>query len=389
MSEHYRVAMVKADYCRPSGMYAWEWVNQNSPFEITVFVSDPSGFSHDDLHLGVVALPMLDHRWSVAGHSAAGLLRRLGLPIRYLQGLGRLLADYDIIISVEDGALFGLTCALYKHENKLVIYSDENIQHPPYRNRWGIRLAERFVRGRADHFFATTLMTKRRFIYDGIARDEISVVPYAIPPDLFLPEPKNPQAIGLPERLIRDFVVLFSGRLSIWKGVPWLMEAARQLIPMVPDITFVFVGGKEMQDETFEDFRAAFADRVFYLGMMDHRSLRTVYNTCDVLILPSIPTPNWDEQFGMVLLEAMACGKPAIASHTGGIPYVLSPDSAILVDYCSSEALTLAILTLYHDRSRLEQMSRAAHRFFGATYTDEVVGKKIVRELERLVQAPI
>jgi len=141
-----------------------------------------------------------------------------------------------------------------------------------------------------------------------------------------------------------------------------------------------------MKDGSFRAFLDEFPDRTFWLGVLGQGDLNPVYNLCDVLVLPSIPTPNWDEHCATVLYEALACGKPVIASHSGGSPYILAPEDSILVDFMSAETLASAISTLYHDRIRVAEMSASAFRHYQRSYSQEVVGKRIVQELERLVR---
>lgn len=385
MEDRCRVTLVKSSSYRPSGMYAWEWVHAHSQFEVTVVVSDPTPYADEDTRLPVVKLPMSDQQIALGSMTATWVLRKARFPTAYLRGLPGCLKASDIVITVEDTSLYSLTCALHKLHYRLAVLTDESIQCPGYTRSWAMRRVRRYVRDRADVFFPCTLMGTRVLIHDGIPPDKIVVIPYATPEDLFHPAPKAPAALGLPERLASGFVVLFVGRISVAKGVPWLLEAARKLAPLYPDLYFVFAGRDDMTGSSFRAFLKTFPDQAFWLRPTAHAKMNIVYNLCDVFVLPSIPTVNWEDHCATVLYEALACGKPVVASHTGGSPYVLSPRCSILVEFMSGDALAEAISVLYHDRDQLVQMSEQALQHYRRSYSPEVVGKRIVHELERLV----
>jgi glycosyltransferase involved in cell wall biosynthesis len=67
-----------------------------------------------------------------------------------------------------------------------------------------------------------------------------------------------------------------------------------------------------------------------------------IHNCADIFVLPSLPTPSWQEQFGYVLIESMACGKPVISTCTGSIAEVVG-DTGILVPPNDFTALSRAM----------------------------------------------
>ena len=85
----------------------------------------------------------------------------------------------------------------------------------------------------------------------------------------------------------------------------------------------------------------------------------------DVLVGPSLTTPRWKEQFGRMLVEAMACGVPVIGSDSGEIPHVIG-DAGIVVPEGDRVALCAAIARLRDLRGRPLRSQRAARRLSGS-----------------------
>lgn len=111
--------------------------------------------------------------------------------------------------------------------------------------------------------------------------------------------------------------VLFVGRFVIYKGVHHLIEA----MSLVSDASLVIVGdGPLKQDYERLVCKLGLQERVFFVGEVSDERLRMLYHACRCLVLPSV---SHAEGFGMVLAEAMACGKPVISTQLNtGTSYV-------------------------------------------------------------------
>ena len=139
----------------------------------------------------------------------------------------------------------------------------------------------------------------------------------------------------------RRFTVLYVGRFYRRKRVNLLLEAAAALRDAIPNLEIRIVGNGPC-DAAWR----ALADRlkldstVTWLGDVSRADLAAEYNRADIFCLPSV-----QEGFGIVLLEAMAAGKPIVAARAAAIPEVAP--HAILVDPESAQALAAGILALY------------------------------------------
>jgi glycosyltransferase involved in cell wall biosynthesis len=121
-------------------------------------------------------------------------------------------------------------------------------------------------------------------------------------------------------------VIGFAGRFVPEKGLAVLMQTLAQLA--VPWRALLVGGGPELP--SLQAFSAAHPGRVSIAAGITHGEMPAYLNAMDVLCAPSQTTPRWREQFGRMLIEAMACGVPVLASHSGEIPHVLG-DAGILL----------------------------------------------------------
>src|SRR5205814_2808548 len=116
---------------------------------------------------------------------------------------------------------------------------------------------------------------------------------------------------------------------------------------------------------------AAMRARILELGLQEHVDLRrsvpsrdmpALLQGMDALVLPSLSRPNWTEQFGRILVEAMACGIPVVGSTSGEIPNVVG-EAGIIVPEGDVEALTAAIERLVADRDLRAKLGRQGRQW--------------------------
>lgn len=146
--------------------------------------------------------------------------------------------------------------------------------------------------------------------------DKIVVIPDGVDTKLFRPKRLRSRSSNGP------FRVLYVGRFMPFKGLDTLIEAFYLLRRRRADVRLLLVGRgptKELAEKKVKEL--GMMDQVEFLGQIpNHKGLVDAYNSADAFVLPSRSPA---EGFGMVLLEAMACGLPVVATRVGGIPYVL------------------------------------------------------------------
>lgn len=182
-------------------------------------------------------------------------------------------------------------------------------------------------------------------------RKPIDVLPqFGVEPALFQPAT---------EAVARPFTVGYVGRLVEPKGVHVLLRA---LAALRGDWQAVIAGEGE-QRPALAALAAdlGLADRVRFLGRMAGADVPDLYRGLDALAVPSLTTPTWKEQFGRVIIEAMACQVAVVGSDSGEIPHVVG-DGGVVTPEGDPAALAAALQRLCDDpveRARLAAAGRA------------------------------
>ncbi len=164
----------------------------------------------------------------------------------------------------------------------------------------------------------------------------------------------------------------FVGRLKKKKGVHLLLKAMKE----APETLLTIVGDGD-DKEYFIKLATSLEiiDRVRFIGQVPHKEVVKYIKGFDVLILPSISTTRWKEQFGHVLIEAMAAGKPVIGSDSGVIPDVIG-NVGILFKEGDTRELLKAINSLVNDKNLVSEYGERGLERAKQIYTDKGIAKK-------------
>jgi glycosyltransferase involved in cell wall biosynthesis len=143
-------------------------------------------------------------------------------------------------------------------------------------------------------------------------------------------------------------VIGFVGRLEEAKGLRILVRAAADLA-LAGDVEVRLAGTGPLRPALEALARdLGIAERVVFVGQVHSTAMPALYRSFDVLVLPSLTTPRWKEQFGRALAEAMLCEVPTIGSDSGEIPHVIG-DAGLIVPEGDSAALATALHRLAGD----------------------------------------
>ena len=211
-------------------------------------------------------------------------------------------------------------------------------------------------RDRRVHFVAVSRSIRDRAIELGIAEDKVSVLHIGIDIEAFIPGP-----VPLSMRPSR---ILFVGRLVEKKGCDVLIRAVHRLMPMVPDVEVVIVGDGPLRGELAR-LAAKLSVPVYFAGSMARDEVKQQLDRARVFCLPSIVAENGDaEGFGLVLLEAQACGVPVVTSAQGGASEGVI-EGVTGLSFPEKDVATLAkhLIRLLTDDQCIARMSDAAPRF--------------------------
>jgi teichuronic acid biosynthesis glycosyltransferase TuaC len=144
------------------------------------------------------------------------------------------------------------------------------------------------------------------------------------------------QALGLASA---DRIVLYVGRFVEAKGLCELIEAARGMAARDARFRLVLIGDGVMKDRLHELIQAAgLAQRVQVPGGMEPEGVARWIRACDVLTLPS-----WSEGYPNVVVEALACGRPVVATDVGGTREIVNAENGILIEPRDAAGLASAL----------------------------------------------
>ncbi len=193
----------------------------------------------------------------------------------------------------------------------------------------------------------------------GIERVKISVIPNPVPS-----YGSNGNGNGKKQlRSENELTVLYVGRLERFKGVTILAEAIPHVLREFPNVRFVLAGEdrptpqSESQHRELElQLRASnVLSQVKFLGRVDHFQLEDWYSSADICVVPSMY-----ESFSYTCAEAMAAGKPVVATRVGGIPETVCDGlSGVIVEPGDAGEFAEAIVRLLKDETRRIAMGRA------------------------------
>jgi glycosyltransferase involved in cell wall biosynthesis len=213
---------------------------------------------------------------------------------------------------------------------------------PPFRffERYNLRCADYAIMGSEG---AAAVWRKKG--YTG----PLAVIPqFGVDADIFAPQDGG--------RDVEDgFVIGYAGRLVPEKGCDLLLEAVAGL-DGAWRLVILGAGPEQERLEALVDHRGI-ADRVFFKGWLPALELPAFYRTLDAFVLPSRSRHNWVEQFGRVLVEAMACGVPVVGSDCGEIPHVVG-DAGLIFPEDDVGALRGQLRRLMHDSGLRAALAR-------------------------------
>ena len=250
-----------------------------------------------------------------------------------------------------------------------VFYIMEIVQRPALTRR----LMAWFI-----HHFSSRVVVISQAVGDHLIEDQpgirqkLVVIPPGIDPERFHPRNEGGalrQEWGIPQDAVLFGVV---GRIHWWKGQDVFLRAAAQVATRIPHARFILVGdvvpGEEWRRDALKEeiARMGIGDRVVWAGY--RRDVPRVMAALDVLVLPSTEP----EPFGRVIVEAMATGRPVIATaHGGPLETVVHEETGLHVPPGDVDALARAMVRLATQAELRQRMGAAARRRVLAEYTLE------------------
>src|SRR5712692_9304710 len=187
--------------------------------------------------------------------------------------------------------------------------------------------------------------------------------------------------------LVGRRVILTVGRLVERKGHDRVIQALSRVVLDVPDAVYLVVGRGPEEDRLRALARAnRIEDRVVFCGFVPETELMAYYLACDVFAMPNREVGGDTEGFGIVFVEAGACGKPVVGGRSGGAVEVIRDGvTGFLVDQIGVEEITRTLTALLQDRDLARRMGQAGRARVEQYYTYQEVAGKIAGFLRHAV----
>jgi glycosyltransferase involved in cell wall biosynthesis len=299
---------------------------------------------------------------------------RVPFSVAYLKKLGEM--DYDLLHAhgfvpiVSDLSIF-----YAKSKNKKTVYThhfDGNVQDAKALNL----LAETYNKtiARASFHFADAIVSTTKSYAETSSTlqpiiKKVHTIPCFVDCNQFKPQSPSKvtelrQQLGLDDKK----TVLFVGRIVPYKGLEYLIKAIEYAkAEQGEELNLLLVGGEEGKNitdksEYYQQIlqlaeKTIVRKNIRFLGRVENSQLSTYYSLADVVALPSVMR---GEAFGTVIIEALACGTPVVASNIAGVKDVLKGDESVgnYVPQKDSAALSRALVKVSYQKKNVTERCR-------------------------------
>jgi len=309
----------------------------------------------------------------------------------YRSSLRRALADWEpelVFLDEEPWSLAALQTFLEFPRAKIVFFTKENL---PKSIPWPFSSLEQWVYRRAAGAFVVSDEVEQVLRGKGY-RGGVQQLHHSYDPELFKARPESERLrikdeFGIPRNTL---VIGYFGRLTAEKGLPDLTDALQRLSQELDLAPWFFscVGNGPAEAQTQQALASLPSARYRMLGAQGHDSVGRLLAAVDILVLPSRTTRRWKEQFGRILVEAMACGAAVVGSDSGEIPHLIARSGGGLV-FREGRADELAgcLVRLLRDPALLEKHRAQGHRYVEQTLTHATVARVLAEKLQASVAA--
>jgi glycosyltransferase involved in cell wall biosynthesis len=386
MVERLRVLAVGHSYLVALNRGALREVANNSNYQVTVaaperFVTEWGRMECQPEEIGsalnVVTIPVscggLMHLFRYDRDVLCEILVRRQFDVVHIWEEPYIFSGYQVAKAVR------LTCP----DAALCVQTAQNLakRYPP-----PFSMFERYCMTVADGWIACGSLVYENFVAKGYAGEKGIVLPLHVDTSLF----RKPK-VGELELIRNDlglagFVLGYLGRLTPAKGIRILLAALeRAQFLSRREWSLLIVGSGPLRGEIERWSRdRGWSERV-KIAFAPHAEVPRFLRAMDVLVVPSVSTRGWKEQFGRVVIEAFASGVPVIASNCGELPHVIG-DAGWVVPEGDAEALAAAIESALADPDRRAAVARKGLARVNE-YSTSTVGGRFAQFYRELVDA--
>jgi glycosyltransferase involved in cell wall biosynthesis len=173
--------------------------------------------------------------------------------------------------------------------------------------------------------------------------------------------------------------ILYVGRIIVEKGIFLLLNAFATLSKQFPEWHLIFVGkGPDLEKLKQEIKDLNLEDIVKVFDPVAHEQIAPLLRSADILVLPSYDTDEWKEQFGHVLIEAMACKVPVLGSTGGEIPHVIA-DAGLVFEQKNEADLREKLGLLMQDNGLPKLLGEKGYKRVMKLYSHEAIARATIK----------
>lgn len=265
-----------------------------------------------------------------------------------------------LIVTIHGSDLFPLKNAFFKHIQKKVVKD-------------------------ADIVTVNSKTAKKELLSRfPFAKNKIKIIPMGIDINLFRPKNVKNKFI----KYKKNKITLFVGRLNEQKGIEYLIKAMPNLISKIRTAKLLIIGEGHYRlhlEKTARDL--GINNYVEFLGTKTHEELADYYNLADVVVLPAVTSKIGTESFGLVLLEAMACGTCVIGSSSGGIKDIIKNNvNGLIFEEKNPEELSNKITKILTNAKLSRKLSKNGLSYAKQNYNWNIISKKFLKIYTELLK---
>ncbi len=311
--------------------------------------------------------------------SSLGIYFSMPVSFNFPFLLKRLGKDMDILHFHMPFPLGDISYLLMKPQGKLVVWWHSDIIKQKNLLRLYKPFLIRFLR-KADKIIVATPNHIESSVFLKDFRDKCEVIPFGIDIARFRLNDKMREKVESIRDKYGPKIILFIGRLIYYKGVEYMIRAMKRV-----DARLLIVGDGPLRDSLINLVtKLGIEDKIVFLRKIDDEEIAIYYHACDIFVLPSIAN---SEAFGIVQLEAMACGKPVVSTNLPtGVPFVNSHEkTGLIVPPKDSEAMAQAINRLLNNSDLREIYGQYSKQRVEKEFTKELMIRRILTVYEKLL----
>jgi glycosyltransferase involved in cell wall biosynthesis len=172
------------------------------------------------------------------------------------------------------------------------------------------------------------------------------------------------------------FFISFIGRLVPQKGVDILIKAIPQVNTFFENCIYLVIGDGSHRKDLENLVKKLNLKNVIFTGAVHHSQVPEFISASDIIVLPSLGA----EGSPRILLEAMACEKPIIATNVGGIKgIIIDGKTGLLIEEGNAQKITESIISLLKNKKLREEIGKNAYEFIKDKFTWQRVGNETLR----------